>query len=86
MCVSCTMNLFLSQSRNHRAIEYPELEETHKDLQAQPLTPHRTTQNSNPLPENTVKKLLELWQLGIITSATGSLFHAHDPNPQLPFP
>ena len=47
MCVSCTMNLFLSQSRNHRAIEYPELEETHKDLQAQPLAPHRTTQNSN---------------------------------------
>lgn len=34
---------------------------------------------SNPLSENAVQTLLELWQLGAMPTAVGSLFHAHCP-------
>ena len=40
-------------------------------------TPNRTTQNSNHMSESLVQTLLELWQLGAVTTALGSLFHAH---------
>jgi len=51
------------QEEDHRITEYPRLERTHKDFQVQPLAPHSTTQNPNPVSENVVQTLLELQQL-----------------------
>ena len=64
---------------NHKITEYPELEGTHKDHWAQPLAPHRTTQNPNLTSECDVSMLPELWQLRSMPTALGSLFHAHHP-------
>ena len=63
----------------HRIVEYPKLEGTHKGHGVQPLAPHNTIQNSNPMYESTVQTLLELWQIGVLTTALGSLFHVHCP-------
>lgn len=38
------------------------------------LVPHRTTQNSNTMFETIAQTLLELWQLGAMIIALGSLF------------
>lgn len=46
----------------NKTVEYPELEETHKDHQDQPLAPQRTIQNSNLNSENIVQMFLELQQ------------------------
>ena len=53
--------------RNHRIIEYPKLEGTHKDHRVQLLAPHSTTQKSDHTTESVVQTLLELWQLGDMT-------------------
>jgi len=42
------------ESQNHKIMEYPELEGTHKDPQVQLLASHRTSQNSNPTSESGV--------------------------------
>ena len=60
-------------------MEYPKLEETHKDHEAQLLTPHSTTQNPNPVSESTVQMAFVLWQIRAVLTALGSLFHAHRP-------
>ena len=60
-------------------IEYPELEGTHRDHWVQLLALHRTTQNSNPMPESGIQMLLEFWQLGTVPTALGSLFHVDHP-------
>ena len=59
-----------------RITDHPELERTHEDHQVQLLVPHSTNQNSEPVSESTVQMLLELWQLGAMSTALGSLFHA----------
>ena len=61
----------------HRIADYLTLEWTHKDRSVQLLAPHRATQKSDPLSENAVQMLLELWQLGAMTTALGSLLYAH---------
>lgn len=59
--------------QSHRIVEYPKSEGTHKDHQAQVLAPRRTTQKTDPVSESAVQMLLELWQLGVTTTAPGSL-------------
>ena len=56
-----------------RIIEYPKLEETHKDHGVQLLAPHRTTPKSD-ICQSVVQMLLELCQLGAMTTALGCLF------------
>jgi len=57
--------------------EYPELERTNKDHWV--LAPHSTAQNPKPMSKSAVQMLPELWQLGAMPPALGSLFHAHHP-------
>ena len=59
---------------NHQIAEYPKLEGTHKDHQVQLLAPHKTTQKSGHKSGSLVQTLLELWQLGAVTTALPSLF------------
>lgn len=54
----------------HRIIEYPTLEGMHRDHWVQILPPH-------PMFDSVVQMLPELLQLGAMTTALGSLFHAH---------
>jgi len=58
---------------NHRIIECPELEGTHKAYQVQPLAPHRTSQNSNSMSESVVHMLPDFQQVAVLTTALGSL-------------
>ena len=60
-----------------RITEYPMLEGTFKDHHIQPMALQSTTQNLKPMCESVIWTLLELWQLGAITTALGSLCHAH---------
>lgn len=77
---------FISQPVQDRKIEeYPELEGTHKDYQIKLLAPYITTQNSNPVFENTVWMLLELWQCGAVPTALGRLL-CLPPSGVEPFP
>lgn len=48
-------------------------------LQSPTLSHHRTTRKPNPIAQNVVQMLLELWQLGVIPTALGNLCHAHHP-------
>ena len=59
--------------------EHPRLEGIHKD-HVQLQSPHRTTRQSNPVPETALQMFLELQQLGAMTSALGSLFHVWLPS------
>ena len=68
------------QKNHFRITRYPELEGTHKNHQIQLLIPHRTTQSSNPMSENSVQRLLELLAArGCDLGSLGSLSHAYHP-------
>ena len=88
---NCMMGVFASiffcifDTQNRRIMLYPKLEGTDKDHWVQLLGAHSTTQNSNPLSESTVQLLLEFQQLGAVTTALGSLFHAHLLSGEEPF-
>lgn len=58
---------------NDRIIEHPELEGTHKDQRVQLLAPHSATGKFSHLLETVVQMLLELQQLGALTTVLGSL-------------
>lgn len=64
---------------NHRTTDNPELEETHNSHWDQLLALHRTTPNPNFMYEGIVQTLLELRQLGAVSTPPGSLFRAHCP-------
>ena len=48
-----------------------------KDHWVQLLVPHRTIQHWNPMSESIVQKLFKLQKLEAMTTALGSMFHAH---------
>lgn len=62
---------------SHRNIEYPKFEGTLKNHWAQLLVPKRTTQNSNPMSESVVQMLFVIQQPWAVSTALGSMFHAH---------
>ena len=66
-----TIALTAAEGWTYRIIEFPEVEETHKDHQVQLSAPHYTTQNPNPMSERFVQTPLELWQLGAMPTALG---------------
>lgn len=66
----CTPSKFADDT-NHRIIEHPELEGIHKDQQIQLPAPDGTTQKSDCMTEGIVQTLLELQQLGAVTTPLG---------------
>lgn len=67
-------------SDKHTITEYLELEGTIRIIESvHLLAPQRTTQKSDHMSESIIQVLLELWQLRDVTTALGSLFHAHHP-------
>ena len=62
----------------NRTVQYLELKRPAKVMESNfclHIAPHK--QNSHPTSESTVQMLLELRQLGAVSTAQGSLFHAH---------
>lgn len=58
-------------------VEYTQLKGTCKGHQLQLLALYRTTQNPSPMPGSVIHILLQLWWLGAVPKALGSLCHAH---------
>ena len=63
----------MGELQDHRLTEQPELEGTHKGHRVQLLAPHSTTGKLSHLLETIVQTLLELRQLGAVTTALVSL-------------
>jgi len=74
-----------NKNLNHRATEYPQLEETHRVHWVQHLAPSNTTQKSDHITESTAQTFLEIQQPGARSTALGWLFHAHCPLSEEPF-
>lgn len=58
-------------------VEYTQLKGTCKGHQLQLLALYRTTQNPSLMPGSVIHILLQLWWLGAVPKAMGSLCHAH---------
>jgi len=74
-----TLTLLVTQAKEHRIIECPTLEGTHKGHQVQSWLHTASTKKSNSVSESTVQTLPKLQQLRAVPIALGSLFYAHCP-------